>query len=335
MRLMVFVLFAVALTVVANADAKKTVFAHFYYWYPVNAGIITHHPPDGHFNNMDVNWWKGELRNAQFAGVDVLTLMYWDSHSYNPAALKVLVKATREMDKAGEGHPKIAMHLDGVELTEGAGGQLCDLRERKTQEAVLRCFVRFFRFFKEQKMLDLCFRQDGKLVAFVYRPEYGHCKALAENGMVDYWHEAFQKELGEKLYVVLESSFYNTDYAPSATAMHCTNADNYYRWDAAYSGPLLETRGQFPVATIGPGFDDSGIHSRGPQSRTRDRKVGDTFREAFQKAIEWHPRWLVIETFNFFEEGTDITETKEFGRLYLRIAHEYTAKFKAGKGAAK
>ena len=46
------------------------------------------------------------------------------------------------------------------------------------------------------------------------------------------------------------------------------------------------------------------------------------------QATAWNLPWLVIETFNFFEEGTDITETQEFGRLYLDIAHEWSARFK-------
>ena len=56
---------------------EKTIFAHFYYWYPINAGIVTHHAPEGHFDRDDVSWWKGEMRNAHYAGIDVLALMYW------------------------------------------------------------------------------------------------------------------------------------------------------------------------------------------------------------------------------------------------------------------
>ena len=81
---------------------------------------------------------------------------------------------------------------------------------------------------------------------------------------------------------------------------------------------MLEERGEFPIATIGPGFDNSG---RGLKNRRlRDRRNGDTFREDFARAIKWDAPWLVIETINFFEEGTDVAETVEFGGLYLDIA---------------
>ncbi len=315
------------------SQPTKTIFAHFYYWYPINAEICTHHAPEGHFDRNDVSWWQGELRNAEYAGVDVLTLMYWDVHKYNPGALEVLIAAVREMDAAGERHPKIALHLDGIERCANVDKQWpikrCDLTDPAAQEGVLRAFVNFFGFFKQQGMLDLCFRYDGKLVAFAYRPEYGRVQALADNSMVDRWHRRFREELGEELYLVLEGAYYHAKHPGTKTDMQCTNADNYYRWDAALAGPLLEKRGEFPIATIGPGFDPSGQGLKNP--RRRDRRNGDTFRRDFAQALKWDPPWLVIETFNFFEEGTDITETKEFGRSYLDIAHEYSARFKAAR----
>ena len=334
-----FVLCAIAASVLcptsATAEGGPTVFAHFYYWYPINAGICTHHAPEGHFDRNDVNWWKDELANAQYAGIDVLNLMYWDVHDYNPAALRVLCRALREMDAAGEPHPKIAMHLDGIEhcanVERAYPVTKCDLTDPASQEGVLHSFVSFFRVFRDEGLLDQCYRQDGKLVAFVYRPEYGQVSAKADNSMVDYWHRRFREELGEELYIVLETAFSGAQHPATNTDMHCTNADNYFRWDAALAGPLLEERGEFPIATIGPGFDPSG---QGPQppERIRDRRGGDTFREDFAQAAAWRAPWLVIETFNFFEEGTDITETQEFGRLYLDIAHEWTAKMKAARG---
>ena len=315
-----------------HSAPEKTVFAHFYYWYPINADICTHHAPEGHFDRNDVNWWIGELRNASYAGVDVLALMYWDVHKYNPGALEVLLKAVRQMQANGEPHPKIAMHLDGIEqcanVTKQWPVKVCDLTDPASQEGVLKAFVNFFAFFKDNDALDLCFRHEGRLVAFVYRPEYGHVQAMADNSMVDLWHSRFEQETSEKLHVVLETAFYHAKHPATDTDMHCTNADGYFRWDAALAGPLLEGRGGVPIATIGPGFDPSGQGK--PNPRIRDRRDGQTFREDFEQAIQWDPPWLVIETFNFFEEGTDITETQELGRLYLDIAHEYSARFHKG-----
>jgi hypothetical protein len=311
---------------------EPVVFAHFYYWYPINAAICTHHAPAGHLDRDDVDWWKGELRSAAYAGIDVLDLMYWDVHDYNPAALRVLCRALREMNAAGEVHPLIAMHLDGIEHCANIEGAApvttCDLTDPARQEAVLKSFVHFFAVFREEGLLDECFRQGGRLVAFVYRPEYGRVRALADKSMVDLWHRRFREETGDELYVVLEDAYFGAKLAATGTDMHCTNADNYFRWDPALAGPMLEERGEFPVATIGPGWDASG---QGPQAagRSRDRRDGDTFREDFAQAAKWRAPWLVIETFNFFEEGTDITETQEFGRLYLEIAHEWTARLKA------
>ncbi|MBI2299368.1 MAG: hypothetical protein HYU66_10575, partial [Armatimonadetes bacterium] len=288
------------LTTALSAAPAKTILAHFYYWYPTNAEICTHHAPPGHFDRSDINWWKGELRNAQYAGIDVLTLMYWDQHPWTESALDVLCRAIKELDAAGEAHPRVAMHLDGIETLAGATHEspvkLCDLRDPAAQERVLTSFVHFFRIFKQHDLLDLCFRRDGKLVAFVYRPEYGQTQSLADNSMIDLWHRRFREELGEDLYVVLESAFHGARHPGTRTDMHCTNGDNYYRWDAALHGPLLESREEFPIATIGPGFDPSG--QKMPNPRIRDRRDGQTFRDDFEQALRWSPPWLVIETFN-------------------------------------
>ncbi len=309
---------------------EKTIFAHFYYWYPINAGIVTHHAPEGHFDRDDVSWWKGEMRNAHYAGIDVLALMYWDVHSYNPAALEVMLQAVREMDAAGEPHPKVCMHLDGIEhvanVLDTRPVTTCDLTDPASQDAVADAFVNFFSFFKEREMLDLCFRHEGKLVAFVYRPEYRAYTSRIDDSAAEVWREGLRDELDEELYLVLETAYATAQWAPTQTDLHCTTADNYFRWDAALAGALMEARGDFPIATIGPGFDPRGQDST--STRIRHRRQGFTFRNDFRKAISSDAPWLVIETFNFFEEGTDITETQEFGRQYLDIARKYSARFK-------
>ncbi len=308
----------------------KAVFAHFYYWYPINAGIVSHHAPEGHFDRDSVDWWKGELRNAQYAGVDALALMYWDIHDYNPSALEVLVRAVREMDAAGEPHPRIAMHLDGIEHVANVSHEYplrdCNLTDPASQEAVAQAFIHFFGFFREQGMLDLCYRWRGKLVAFVYRPEYGIYRSLADDTLVPLCHARFREALHEELYMVMETAYHHAQLPATNTNLRCTNADNYFRWDAALHGPLLETLGEFPIATVGPGFDPRGQGK--PDPPLRDRENGAAFRRDFEQAIAWDPPWLAIETFNFFEEGSDITETQEFGRKYLDLAHELSARFK-------
>ncbi len=310
---------------------QEAAFAHCYYWYPINADICTHHAPEGHFDRNDPQGWLGELRNAQYAGIDVLTLMYWDIHDHNPGALTVLLEAVRRLEAAGEPHPLIALHLDGIEHVANVRQQqplkTCDLTDPKAQDAVALAAVRFFRFFKDQGRLDLCFRRNGRLVAFVYRPEYGGIQALADNAFAERWRQRFREALDEDPYIVLETAFAEARHPATATDMHCTTADNYYRWDASLHGALIERRGEFPIATVGPGWDISG--RRPASAPSRDRRGGAALEEDFAKAIQWNAPWLVIETFNFFEEGSDITATREFGRLYLDLTRAGTRRFKS------
>ena len=316
--------------VAAVASPEKTVFAHFYYWYPVNADIVTHHPPAGHFDRDDVEWWKGELRNAHYAGIDVLALMYWEIHPWRFEALEVMLEAMQQLRQTGEAHPKVCLHLDGIEHVANVTGrqpvEVCDLTDATSNEAVARAFVNFFAFFKEHGALDSCYRHEGKLVAFVYRPEYGLVRAIGDDTAADVWRDRFREALGEELYLVLETAFHGATLESTQTKLRIRNADNYFRWDAALHGPLLDELGEFPIATVGPGLDPRGRGMDDPPLRFR--RNGYTFRNDMRQAIRWNAPWLVIETFNFFEEGTDITETQEFGRRYLDISREYTARFK-------
>ncbi len=98
-------------------------------------------------------------------------------------------------------------------------------------------------------------------------------------------------------------------------------ADTSFYWSAAICPTI---RG---VASIGPGYDQSGL--RGRQKLIVPRRNGDQYREVWTKVLAMSPRpWLVhIESWNEMFEGTAICETREFGRRYIELTREYSALF--------
>lgn len=101
-------------------------------------------------------------------------------------------------------------------------------------------------------------------------------------------------------------------------------ADNSFYWSAAICPTI---RG---VASIGPGYDQSGL--RGRPRLTVPRREGEQYKEVWNKILAMSPRpWIVhIESWNEMFEGTAICETKEYGRKYIEMTREYSALFHKG-----
>jgi len=97
--------------------------------------------------------------------------------------------------------------------------------------------------------------------------------------------------------------------------------DNLYAWGAALAGPNFHG-----VAAIGPGYDDSAVPGR--TTPKRERENGQFYIDSWRKALESGKNIIVLETWNELHEGTDICETKEYGRQYVDQTAEFSRKFK-------
>ena len=124
----------------------------------------------------------------------------------------------------------------------------------------------------------------------------------------------FRKDFGTDLYLV------KADGWPG-------EADSVYQWGGALAPQILAT------AAIGPGYDHSAVPGRTPL--VRERLGGDFYRYSWEKLLGMDPAtrpWLVhVETWNEFHEGTEICETKEYGRQYIDLTRHYAELFHAGK----
>ena len=105
------------------------------------------------------------------------------------------------------------------------------------------------------------------------------------------------------------------------------DADSRYMWGGAIRPQYLET------AAFGPGYDHSAVPGRTPL--VRDREEGQFYRrnwETFLSLPTTRRAWLVhLETWNEFHEGTDICESREYGRQYIDLTRHYADLFHAGR----
>lgn len=80
------------------------------------------------------------------------------------------------------------------------------------------------------------------------------------------------------------------------------------------------------AASVMPGYDDRLIPGRG--GLEVDRKGGDYYRAAFDRAIKMDPDWIFITTWNEWWEHTYIEPSELYGDKYLNITRECAQKWK-------
>jgi Domain of unknown function (DUF4214)/Domain of unknown function (DUF5010) len=98
-------------------------------------------------------------------------------------------------------------------------------------------------------------------------------------------------------------------------------ADSEFYWSGALA-PTFRA-----VASLGPGYDQSAIRDRPPLVVPRDD--GRHYQAAWEELLAMQPRpWFVhLETWNEYFEGSDIAESREFGRTYIDLTRAFADRF--------
>ena len=60
-----------------------------------------------------------------------------------------------------------------------------------------------------------------------------------------------------------------------------------------------------------------------------DRENGAFYRRMFEAAIKSNADWIVITSWNEFQENTDIEPSEYYGDQYLKITKEYAEKWRS------
>jgi hypothetical protein len=130
-------------------------------------------------------------------------------------------------------------------------------------------------------------------------------------------------EVFDGLYVFkITHAAYPNDYQKSTTW-----AERVRHWAEQHHEPKLW------VATISPGWDDTRAGCipdvRAPAAlHRRDRESGAFYRATYEAALESHPDWLFVGSFNEWVEGSYIEPGVLYGDDYLRLTGELISDFK-------
>jgi hypothetical protein len=304
-------------------SAQRIIGAYYFYWYNadtkehiVNADgtdALTDHPADfADFSYKSACWHKKELRDMIAAGIDVALPVFWgapseqnaQAHSHwSYAGLKALVQAREALLREGMTPPRIGLFYDTSTLRYNEWGEHVDL----TTEFGRRWFHATVRDFfsmvppKDWAMID------GRPIVLLYSASFAK---KHDQSVVDYTRKQFAKEFGgHGLYFVPQDSW-------------GVKGDSICAWGGALG---LKNPG---VASLGPGYDHSAVPNRAALIVKRDG--GKFYEEQWLRFLRRPASFVMIETWNEFHEGTDVCESREYGRQYIELTRKYADLFKSG-----
>lgn len=310
------------------SSKDRIVGTYYFYWYDAptkfhvidfedNTDGLTDHPPTlDDFSYNSVAWHKRQLSDMADAGIDVALPVFWGAPSeqsekaalhWSYLGLKPLVQAREELVREGKNPPRLGLFYDTSTLQYNEWHQHIDL----TSEYGQRWFYATVRDFFSCIPAKHWAMMDGKPMVLLY------AAAFAKNydqRFIDFTKEQFAKEFAGRVpYIAPEVSWK-------------VKADCKVAWGGALG---FKNAG---IASLGPGYDHSAVPGRTPLIVKRE---GGKFYEGNWRQFLQKPcNFVMLETWNEFHEGTDIAESKEYGRQYIELTRKFAGEFKRGKQTA-
>lgn len=296
---------------------------YYFYWYDSHSkshivdgdgsdALTTHPPTLDDFSYKSVRWHKQQLRDMIDAGIDVVLPVFWGAPSEQDAkahlhwsyeGIPPLVKAREELLAENTKPPRIGLFYDTSTLRHNEWHQHIDLTTEFGKQWFYATIRDFFSMVPPKHWAMI----DHKPIVLLYSASFAK---KHDQGCVDYARTAFPKEFGGRIpYIAKEISWNVT-------------ADNTVAWGGALG---LKTPG---IASVGPGYDHSAVPGRSPL--VVDRRGGKFYEENWLKLLRNSPNFVMVETWNEFHEGTDVCESKEYGRQYIELTHKYSDLFRQG-----
>lgn len=299
----------------------RIVATYYFYWYDVDSGshihnsdgsdALTTHPSrmDG-FSYKSVAWHKQQLRDMVEAGIDVLLPVFWGAPSeQDPNALfhwsyegiPPLVQAREELLAEGIDPPRIGLFYDTSTLLHNEWHHHVDLTTDDGREWFYGTIRDFFSMVPPKHWAMI----DGRPIVVLYAAAFAKDY---DQSVIDYTKAQFAREFSGRIpYIAAEVSWR-------------VEADNKVAWGGALG---LKNPG---IASLGPGYDHTAVLGRKPL--IVERRDGEFYAEQWQEFLKQPSNIVAIETWNEFHEGTDIAESREYGRQYINLTRKFVDQFK-------
>jgi hypothetical protein len=275
-------------------------------------GAGTNHVDNGYSYRSAATVQK-DVADMRDAGIDFALVWYTgntiDANTQGVAAVRQTVAAAA----ATPGAPKLGLLLDSVMLQNEPNfrnrGELLDLADPGTQAQLFKLAEDFFALVPRSRWATI----EGRPIVAVYYQGSDVVRNL-DRSVIARLADRFEATHGVRPYVMADR-LWDTE------GRYSLPVDDWFSWGAALSPADQPGFFQSNTSAIGPGFLD-------PTGRSRDREGGAFYTRSWDRAIAKGNHMVLIDTWNYWAEGTAIAESKEYGRQYLDISRAKAAAFK-------
>lgn len=309
---------------VEQTGVERLVWAIYYPWYMPRfaprwwSSDIWVDRPIEPYSSDDIEGLRAHIAAAQSAGIDGF-LVEWCGIQYKGDADVMDANFGKMLDLAEEMNFKMAAYYDLL-CTQGVNP--ADLQYLLTVRAAHPAY----------------YHMNGLPVVAMYNTESTDPAA---------WQDILD-EAGSK---GLNAVFIGDSYDPARFSLfdglhqyvNFGEPDISGRYHTLERGALFTSvfgpdgRSHFWAATVTPGFDNTPIYNGrsalnpGMQKGdilTLDRAGGQTYRDAWDLALHSGAEWVIITSWNEWQENTHIEPSQMYGDYYLQLTREYISKWK-------
>lgn len=282
---------------------------------------LSHHPDptkfEGDFSYKNVMWHKYEIENIMHAGIDVFLPIYWGAWSgeFNTIGMEKMVDALEllEAEYGLDAIPKVGLFMDTTGFLVACGSPP-DLTTADGK-ALFSTFVNEFFAYIPEKYL---FKVNGADLVWMYGSNF---IAKYNDSTFDNAQEMYKQKFGENR----KLAFVGVDFTEHARRSQL----GAYTWGVSLNGARLNSKG-IAIGSIGPGFYAEGAYRCGCQFdlgiREQKREGGQYYIDSFRQVMQGS-QWIVIEVWNEYHEGNDISYTLEYQDLYINLTRQLITEF--------
>ncbi|MBN1342573.1 MAG: DUF5010 domain-containing protein [Phycisphaerae bacterium] len=264
-------------------------------------------------------WHERQLRDVMSAGIDFILPVYWgapdnylkEGIAFSVLGLPPMIEALDKIAKEGKTPPKVGLFYDSSTLLTGVRGlgepgNVLDLTTDHGKDVFCRTIRDFFCMIPPRYWAML----EGKPIVVLY----GTFGAKHDQSTIDSTTRRFEQESGCRPYIIR-----NADWK--------CRTDAVTSWGAALSGPqIIGPSRPGAIVQIGPGYNDRAVPGRTTPVRQRDD--GGFYQASWHQAVKSARNIVIVETWNELHEGTDVCESREYGRKYIDLTARYARAFK-------
>jgi len=274
----------------------------------------THYPAIGPYDSTDPAVIERHLTEAKAAGIDTLVCSWWGQKDLTDDATRLLLRG------AAAHSIKVCVFWERLSAPDDPKAALADLSYLLGTLAKNPSYL----------------REGGKPVIFLGG-------GVSQGLSLDAWasvasQASAQTPPGVQLIgigqspsdVLLCDGFYTfSTIRPIAGA----SIEDAVRIQGESFRPVIrlaKDAGGVSVESIAPGFDDRRADRGALVGTLSDRQNGKLYSAMWRQAIKDNPDWVLINSFNAWQNGTEIEPSVELGDKYLTLTRQFSDQFRSG-----